>query len=614
MGESYLAQVPCPGDAPRPPRRDRAWRIRSGTLALAAALGLVATACGGGATTGPSPSGTAHRGGTLILVGKGDVDHMDTASAYYTVTNMLMRAFTRQLVSYPASKDFKAATTPVADIATQVPTKANGGISADGKTYTFHIKKGVKWDTNPPRQVTAQDVVLGFKRLCNPVNPVGAPGYFEGTIVGFKDYCEPMLKIDGTVDAIKSYIQSHDISGITTKGTDTVVFHLIQPASDFLNILALTFSSPAPEEYLNYVPDSAEFQQHTISDGPYRITKYDPGKEIDLARNPAWDPSTDPLRKAYVNQIKVVEGLDPNASYEQIAAGTADMDWDNPPPTAQLAQMVASHDPRLEVGPPGSLNPYIVFNLQSPNENGALKKLAVRQAIEYAVDKVAVEQVYGGPEFNTPATQILTPGNAGYQKFDLYPTPGNKGDPAKAKQLLAQAGYPNGLTLKMIYRTNSVHPQVAQTYQASLKQAGITLQLIPVPPSDFYSKYLEAPSVAQQGVWDIADPGWVPDWYGNNGRTMIQPLFDGRTYGPDSTDFGDYNSPVVNADIDKALAATTADQAGKYWHDADLQIMKDAAVVPVLDQKLYFMRSSRVQNYIVSPFTGNGDITNVWLK
>src|SRR5579883_2205171 len=403
MGESDVARVPRSDVAPNSSRRGRAWRTRSGIMALAAALGLAVAACGGGTTTGPTSSGAGHRGGTLVLVGKGDVDHMDTASAYYTVTDMLMRAFTRQLVAYPASNDFKTATTPVADIATQVPTKANGGISADGKTYTFHIKKGVKWDTNPPRQVTAQDVVLGFKRLCNPVNPVGAPSYFEDTIVGFKDYCEPMLKIAGTVDAIRNYIQSHDISGITTKGTDTVIFHLIQPASDFLNIMAMTFSSPAPVEYLNYLPDSAEFQQHTISDGPYRIVKYDLGKEIDLARNPAWDPSTDPIRKAYVDQIKVVEGLDPTASYEQIAAGTADMDWDNPPPTAQLAQLVASHDPRLEVGPPGSLNPYIVFNLQSPNENGALKKLAVRQAIEYAVDKVAVEQVYGGPEFNTPA-------------------------------------------------------------------------------------------------------------------------------------------------------------------------------------------------------------------
>ena len=62
--------------------------------------------------------------------------------------------------------------------------QANGGITADGKTYTFRIKPGVKWDTTPPRQVTAADFVREFKLLCNPVSPTGAPGYFTSTIVG----------------------------------------------------------------------------------------------------------------------------------------------------------------------------------------------------------------------------------------------------------------------------------------------------------------------------------------------------------------------------------------------------------------------------------------------
>lgn len=581
--------------------------------ALFAGLSLAAAACGSSSPFA-SGGGTPVKGGTLTLLGKGDVDHLDTASAYYTVSYTLERAFTRQLVTYRASNDFKQATTVVADMATQVPTTGNGGISADGKTYTFHIKQGVKWDTTPARQVTAQDVLLGFKRLCNPASPVGAPGYYETTIVGFQDYCEPMLSIPANMASIKSYIDDHQIAGIQTKGTDTVIFTLVQPASDFLNILALPFASAAPVEYLQYVPDGADFRQHTISDGPYKIVKYDAGTEIDLDRNPAWEQSTDAVRHAFVDHIKVTEALDQNSVQQQIAAGTADMEWDQPPPTADLAQLLQSHDSRLVIGPAGTLNPYMVINLQSPNNRGALKDVGVRQALEYAVDKVAVGQVYGGPELNTPASQIMFEGNAGYEAFDLYPTAGNKGDAAKAKQLLAKAGWPNGITLKMIYRTNSVHPQVAQTLQASLKSAGINLELQPVPPSDFYSKYLDDPGSAARGVWDIATPGWVPDWYGNDGRTMIQPLFDGRTYGANTINYGDYNNPQVNSDIDHALAASTPEEAGRYWHDADLQIMKDAVVVPILSQKTPVFHSSRVRNFIFLPSSQQGDITNVWLS
>src|ERR1700726_309341 len=133
-----------------------------------------------------------------------------------------------------------------------------------------------------------------------------------------------------------------DISGITTRGTDRVKFKLPHPAGDFLNILALPFASPAPQEYLQYVPGDDTFNQHVISDGPYKIVKYDPAKELDLDRNPNWDASTDSLRAAYVDHIKITIGLDQNAVQHQIAAGTGDMEWDVVPPTADLAQRLQS--------------------------------------------------------------------------------------------------------------------------------------------------------------------------------------------------------------------------------------------------------------------------------
>jgi ABC-type transport system substrate-binding protein len=586
-------------------------------LAMLTVTAVSLAACGNGSSGGSSSSsntsGTPVQGGTLKLLGSSDVDHLDTASSYYTATYTLERAFTRQLFSYPASTDINKANTPVADLASELPTKANGGISSDGKTYTIHLRADAQWNTTPARPVTAQDEVLGLKRLCNPVSPVGAPGYYENTIVGMKAFCDGFAKVSGTAPAIGAYINGHDISGVTATDATTLTIKLLQPATDFLNILAMPFASPAPKEYLNYVPDSAQFRAHTISDGPYQITKYTANQSIDLAKNPAWTQASDPVRHQYVNNITVTEGQDQGPVQQQIQAGTADLEWDVTVPTPNIPALQAAKDARLGIFPALDTNPYLVFNLQSPSANGALKNVKVRQAVEYAIDKVAVGQVYGGPALNTPIGQVIPPGNVGYQQIDPYATAQSKGDAAKCKSMLAAAGYPNGITITDVYRNAGNHPAVAQTIQADLKNCGITDKLVPVNQGDYYTKYLDSPDAAKRGVWDISEPGWVPDWYGNNGRAVVEPLFDGRTYGPNSTDYGDYNNPAVDALIDKALSAPDENTAATYWHQADVQIMADAAIVPLQTQKTALFRSTRVHNAIFLPFSQAYDVTQIWL-
>jgi ABC-type transport system substrate-binding protein len=583
--------------------------------ALAAVLAVVLAACSGsGNSASSSNSAGPHRGGTLTLVGDGDVDHLDTSSIYSGVTYTIERAFTRQLVTYPATGRTSMPTNLVPDIATEVPSTANGGVTDGGLTYTYHIKPGVDWNTSPVRQVTAADVVRGIKLLCNPVSPTGAPGYYESTIVGFAAYCTNFLKVSPTVSAIKSFVDSNNIPGVTATGTLTVQFHLTEPAPDFNNIMSLPFSSPAPVEYLNYLPDGAAFRQHTISDGPYQISTYIPNQKIVLTRNPAWKASTDSVRKAYVNQIDVTEGQDATTVQQELSTGTADMEWDENVPSQSLPSLVASHSPGLLIYDAGSLDPYVVINFQSPNEGRATSKLDVRQALEYAVDKTAIEQVNGGTILNKPLNQVITPGNVGYKEFDLYPTPGNSGDPAKAKSLLAAAGYPHGITLKLIYDNVDPDPQIAQTLQADLAKAGITLALQQVPQDDLYGEYLAEPSDAQRGVWDLAVVDWGPDWFGNNGRTTVQPLLEGSTYGPGSSDYGDYNSPAENTLINDALAASSQAAAANYWHLADVQAMKDAALIPIDLHEHAIFASSAVHNLFIDPYSRVGDVTNVWLS
>jgi peptide/nickel transport system substrate-binding protein len=596
----------------RPSGKARASRRRS-TAALAVAAALVVVALAATGRAGPARHEAPQRGGTLKLLGQSDIFNLDTTSGYYTVNYILYRAYARQLVSYPNSPSFETQIKLVPDAATVVPSTANGGITAGGKTYTLHIRPGVKWNSSPPRQVTAADFAREFKMLCNPVSPTGAPGYFLSTIVGMKSYCDGFAKVKGTAAAIEAYVNGHPLAGVAARGPLTIVFKLVKPAPDFLNILALSFSSARPVEYMKYVPDSAQMRQHTLSDGPYEITSYSPGKAFELDRNPVWNPKTDPLRRAYVDRITVTEGLTSDSVQQQLEAGTGDMEWDVTPPYQDLPQLVSANDDRLIIGPTGpyyvALQVYLALNQYA----GPMKNKLVRQAVEYAVDKNAVVQIYGGPRIAAPATQVILPGSVGFiPSFDLYSSNDGGGDPAKAKELLAKAGYPNGLGIKLLYSTTDPAPRVAQSLQASLGKAGFKVKLIPATQPDFYGKYMLNPSAAKRDVWDIAPPGWIPDWFGNNGRSVIQPLFTNPGNG--SSDFGGYDSPVTNALVDKALTASSPAQAASYWKRANAQVLKDAAAVPVQTQKWPLFHSSRVHGCEFWILDLNCDPTNVWLE
>jgi peptide/nickel transport system substrate-binding protein len=342
--------------------------------------------------------GAPVRGGTLKIVGFSDVDHLSSSGAYSTASLGLLWAFARQLVTYPLSEDFETASKVAPDLAQTLPTVENGGISADGRVYTFHIRRGVNWNTNPPREVNAHDVVRGMKLLCNPVVPAGAPGYYTSTILGMNDYCDAFAKVPGTVDDIREFIESRSIEGVQATNDFTVIFRLVQPASDFLNILGMPFASPVPVEYLNYVPDSPQFRQNTISNGPYQIVKYTANREIVLERNPAWNAQSDPIRPANVDRIQISLGIDQRLAQLQLAAGTADLNFELAPPTSETASLLEIGDPNLLLSPPGEIYTgmwYLAINMVGSNNDGALKNPDVREALQYAADKAAVIQIQG---------------------------------------------------------------------------------------------------------------------------------------------------------------------------------------------------------------------------
>src|SRR6266508_6510875 len=383
--------------------------------ALALVVALAASACGGGGGTGRTSDQGSNpvKGGTLRIYNQNDVDFLDTALGYYTVTLALQRAYARTLYSWDISKTGDAHTIPVPDLS-DGPAKVSG----NNTVFAFKIRKGVRWAPPATGEVTPEDFVYAIERMYDKTNP--SPGQsYSNLIKGADEFAAG---------------KAQTISGIVASG-DTVTYTLKKPAPDFLSIVALPFFAPVPRSYASKYKVGPDYGKHIVGSGPYTLKRYTPEKSIELVRNTNWDPATDPLRKAWVDKIEMRIGLEPDAIQQAIERGDADLSLDSQPPNAALQRL--STDPalkqRFSVETTGCIR---YFALGTDKRAGDISDVRVRQAINYAIDKVAIQRVRGGPMAGDPASTILTPTLLGYQKFDLYATPDSKGDPEKAKQLL----------------------------------------------------------------------------------------------------------------------------------------------------------------------------------
>ncbi|HEY6481629.1 MAG TPA: ABC transporter substrate-binding protein [Streptosporangiaceae bacterium] len=604
---------------------------RYAALAVVALAAGGLAACGGSSSSGTSPasSGTPVSGGTLRIVAASGPDHIDTVPAYYTPDYMLERGYARQMLAYPASPAtsvtsaaWKKATTPVPDAATVVPSTTNGGITNGGKTYTFHIKKGVDWDSTPVRQVTSADFIREFKTFCNPAPGgfVGNIGYFQDTIAGLKSYCDSETAFFAkssnkpTAANIAKFQNSNTISGLSAPNSSTLQVNLTGPASDFLFIMSLPFTSARPVEYESYVPNSLELDQHTLSDGPYKITSYLPGKSIGMARNSAWKQSTDQIRHQYVSNVQVTLGVtSAQTQLTDMQAGSQDLPMDtsiNPP---SLPSLEAAKKPNFSINAWTDVFPYVVFNLRSPNSGGAMANVKVRQAIEYGIDKSAVQKVYGGPTVTTQLGSIIPPGNVGAASSAMYPQANGGANTAKCKSTLAASGVKN-LTLNYLYPNDSVNTSVFTAIQASLKQCGITLNGKAEPGSSFFTDLGNAPVNNKPGTWDMGQPGWIPDWFGLNGRTILPPFFQTDCQ-VNTINYGCYSSKTMDNLITQAEAATSTSSAASLWGQANTLAMQQALIVPLQSQLFPMYTSSRIHGPgAFQPNIGDPDITNLWIS
>ncbi|AQX74824.1 peptide ABC transporter substrate-binding protein [Dehalococcoides mccartyi] len=409
--------------------------------------------------------------------------------------------------------DFNSDLSLKAACAQEIPTVANGGISADGLTYTFKVKSNVTWSDGS--KVTAHDFEYSIKRMLDPDTAAEyASFYFD--IVGAAAFNAAASADAATKTALRNAV------GVTAVDDTSLRITLAQTRPTFLSIMALWPTSPVKESVITAKGNLWTEAGNLIGNGPYTLKEWVHQDHMTFTLNTNyWDT------KPTLTEIKYLMILD--ATQELSAYKNGELDMARVPvgtETATLADPVYGK----QVVRNNDLSTYAFqFNVnKAPFDN-----LLVREAMSCAIDRVAfVEQVRGG--VGTPAYSWIPPGMPGYdadlgKDFAFNVT--------KAKQLLADAGYPNGVgmpELKFQYADTASNRTIAQFLQAQLKtNLNLDLTLEPMEPAAF-SAFVNS----EQHTWawfgwgaDYPDPdNWLPDLFGtgggNNHTGYSNPAFD----------------------------------------------------------------------------------------
>ncbi|GLY32664.1 ABC transporter substrate-binding protein [Kineosporia sp. NBRC 101731] len=552
-----------------------------GSLMMASVLAVSACSGSSSSASGPGSSGstdTPATGGTMQVLQAADFSYLDPTRGWDGGVNAFYRLVYRTLVT-KAANNAEDPNAMVPDLAQSL-----GKVSDDGLSWTYTLKKGVKFDTGA--EITSKDVKFGIERSWDPQIGIGSP-YLKQLIDAPDDYQGPY--------------QSGSLDTIETPDDATIVFHLKKAYPEFDAALSMPSGTPFPEG----TGEGDEFISDIVASGPYDLEKYTPGSLIELKRNPEWDASTDDVRKAYPDAWKFNIGLEGATIDERLIAGQGS-DANAIAGTVQTATIARLQTPQLKARTIKAASTCLTYMGLNTTKK-PLTDVKVRQAISYAVDKSAVLNATGGTQFATVASTIIPSTVSGHTDFDLYPSQNNAGDVDKARQLLTEAGYADGFEMTLDIRPIPAVQRQAEAIQQSLKKVGIDLKLNVIDTSTYYET-IGTPS--QQH--DAAITGWCPDW-NSSASTFVPPLFDGRNI----TEKGNNNlaqldDDAVNTAIDKAKAMTDIDAANQAWGALDEQIMKLAPIVPLNVENRIYLPGENVAG-VITP-SGDYDYTIIGLK
>lgn len=523
----------------------------------------------------------ATKGGTIYGLAETDVDFLDPTRTY-TVNAMAMQLeFSRTLTAFKQTSGGKL--TLVGDLATDPGKDVNG----DCKVWKYTLKSGLKYENG--QEITAADMAYGIARSFSPDLTEG-PHYFAQWLANDQDYNK---------DYKGPYNGASDIPpGVTLQGKYGITFTFKQPHCDVPYAAQMSQITPVPKSAETTPP--TKYTDHPISDGPYKIDQYIHNTKLTLVRNPYWDPNSDPIRNNYPDKFEWDFGVDPTAQANRTIADKGNDQYASMQqnvPQALLQQVEGNKEilARSSTGPTPFVY-YLAINTQRVTD------LNERKALEYAIDRTGVLQVYGGPPAGSPATTMLGPSQAGYKKFDLFPA-GPSGDVNKAKQLL------NGKHPKLVigYRNSESGQKLGPKLQSIFQAAGFDVQTSPVDGAHYFSSIGK-----KNNPWDLYLSDWAADW--PTADAVLPVLFDGRTIQPEGNNDVSYlNAKDVNDMIDK-LQAEPASKAADQWSDLDKLIMSKASVIPLFYANGIGVNGSKLGGVLLSGVLGTTVYTQAYVK
>jgi len=585
-------------------------RVCSAAL-LALMLSLTVAACGSSSSSNTSTKVgavpaeqtlTGKTGGNLTVVASSDVDYIDPGAAYYQFTFMVTSATQRSLYSFGPDDAIDA----VPDLATQAPD-----VSSDGKTVTVKIKPNVKFSPPVDRAATSADVKYAIERAFLPTVANGYAGAYFGDIIGVKEFQ------DG---------KANEISGIDTPNSTTIVFNLNRGTGGVVaGALALPISAPVPKEYAAKfdAKNPSTYGVNQVATGPYMIeadskgalTGYEPGKKINLVRNPNWDRATD-YRKAYLDTINIEEGNDDTTvASRQILQGNGQVNGDFGPPPPVLKQVVNSTPDQLALTPSGGLR-YVSLNTTLAPFNN----LNLRKAVLAVFDREAMRATRGGPLLGPIANHFIPPEIGGFDEaggltgtgvdFLKYP----QGNLALAKEYMKKGGFPSGMytgsqQLLMVGTSGGAAQKASEVAAAQLEKLGFKPKLRLVTQDSMYTKFCNVPKAK---VVICPNVGWLKDFA--DPQTILDPTFNGKNIvDVNNSNWPQLNVASINSAMDSAELVVGSDARNKAWANIDRQITAQAPAVPWIWDDTANIRSTDVAG-VINKFNSNWDLSFTSLK
>tara|TARA_R110002051_G_scaffold129972_2_gene203732 strand:+ start:13138 stop:14754 length:1617 start_codon:yes stop_codon:yes gene_type:complete len=487
----------------------------------------------------------AQSGGGIVVTYKDDVATLDPAIGYDWQNWSMIKSLFDGLMDYaPGTTELRPGLAESYDV------------SADGKTFTFHLRTGVKFHNG--REMTADDVKYSLDRVTNPVTQSPGAGFF-GAIAGYD------AMADGSATSLE---------GVTVIDPATVEIKLSRPDATFLHVMALNFASIVPSEAVDAA--SGDFGKMPVGTGAFKLDEWTIGQKLVFAKNPNYWRVGLP----YLDTVTFEVGQEPIVALLRLQNGEVDVPGDGIPP-AKFQEVMGDPEQAARVVEGGQLQTgYITLNVTIP----PLDNVDVRKAINMAINKDRITQIINGRA--VPATQPLPPSMPGY-------TEGYAGyafDPEAAKRMLANAGFADGFETELYVMNTDPNPRIAQAIQQDLASIGVSASIR---------------SLAQANVIEAGGAGTAPMiWSG--GMAWIADFpdpsnFFGPILGCAGAEEGGWNwSKFCVEEID--AEATTADsmldptapERLAMWSDVYMKVMEEAPWVPVFNEQRYTMKSARM--------------------